>query len=207
MARKTKALSGEGARRYFKALFAAELPRDPGAADRLTATCVREIAELRVRMPLVSRRVVVMPTDGAEPSGAASAPENAVPVAPVAPVAPQDEGPVAGPLASPVPNPAPSPVPSPVAAPVETAAAATESPAEAFDPHAFSLVVALRRDGRDALLARLTAVADVGRLRQIARAQHVSLAKTPDDASLETLCLDIVAGTERRIAHREAAAS
>lgn len=192
MARKTKALSGEGARRYFRALFAAELPRDPGSADRLAATCVREIAELRVRMPLVARRLsgATAAEPKPDPSPAESVTQTVAGPAPVA-------------LDTPV---AADPVSTADAPPADSVAAAT-SAAEPFDPHAFSLVVAYRREGRDGLMARLAAIGDATRLRQIARAQHVSLGSAGDEATIDSLCREIVAGTERRIAHREAAAS
>lgn len=75
----------------------------------------------------------------------------------------------------------------------------------AFDPHAFSLIVVFRTGGKDALMAKLDAVPHVEQLRAIAKAQHVALDGDPSDRAAVLSAL--VAGTERRIAHREAAAS
>ena len=74
-----------------------------------------------------------------------------------------------------------------------------------FDPHAFSLIVTFRKGGKDALLAKLDAVGDVTKLRAIAQAQHVSL--DADLADRNAVLAALVEGTERRIAHRQAAAS
>lgn len=83
-----------------------------------------------------------------------------------------------------------------------------EAPAAAageFDPHGFSLIVTFRKGGKDALIAKLDELGDVAKLHAVAKAQHVSV-----DAAL-TERADVVAalveGTERRIAHRQAAAS
>jgi hypothetical protein len=74
-----------------------------------------------------------------------------------------------------------------------------------FDPHAFSLIVVMRKGGADALLNRLATVGDITQLHAIAKAQHVAVdAALADRAAILTA---IVEGTERRIAHRQAAAS
>lgn len=75
----------------------------------------------------------------------------------------------------------------------------------AFDPHAFSLIVVFRTGGKDALLAKLNEVTDPDQLKAIAKAQHVALEGDPADRS--ALLLALIAGTEKRIAHRQAAAS
>jgi len=91
---------------------------------------------------------------------------------------------------------------------VKVAAAVSDAPQPAaggFDPHGFSLIVTFRKGGKDALIAKLDEVGDVERLREIAKAQHVSL-----DAGLTDradILVAMVEGTERRIAHRQAAAS
>lgn len=88
---------------------------------------------------------------------------------------------------------------APVAA--ETAAQANGG----FDPHGFSLIVTFRKGGKDALIAKLDEIGDIAKLREIAKAQHVSL-----DAGLTDradILAALVEGTERRIAHRQAAAS
>jgi hypothetical protein len=153
MAKNTKQIANQLQRKYFRDLFRTDPGVTPEAADRLTETCAKELAHIRVRLPMVVRR-----------------PAKAAPTA-------------SQPAAAP---------------PVATQAAP-------FDPHAFSLIVVMRKGGKDALLAKLTDVTDVAQLKAIAKAQHVALDGDPQtrDAILEAL----VAGTERRIAHREAAAS
>jgi len=83
---------------------------------------------------------------------------------------------------------------------------AAEAPAaSAFDPNAFSLVVVLRTDGREGLLAKLGQIGSAEHLRAIAKAQHVAVDPAlTDRAAIEAA---ILAGTERRIANRQAAAS
>lgn len=74
-----------------------------------------------------------------------------------------------------------------------------------FDPFAFSAVALLAKKGRDALLARLGEIAEPQQLRELATAQHIAVdpgLTLPDD-----LRRAIVAGAERRIAARRAAAS
>ena len=93
---------------------------------------------------------------------------------------------------------APVPAPSPVA-PV---AAVGDRP---FDPHAFSLVVVMTKQGGDGLLRRLETVLAADHLREIASAQHVTIDTSLTDPS--ALRAAIVAGTAERIAHRRAAAS
>jgi hypothetical protein len=95
-----------------------------------------------------------------------------------------------------------------VAAAVATAiteASKPTAPTAAFDPHAFSLIVVFRTGGKDALLAKLNEVTDPDHLKAIAKAQHVALEGNPADRS--ELLSALIAGTEKRIAHRQAAAS
>ncbi|MBX9927200.1 MAG: hypothetical protein K2Y05_12655 [Hyphomicrobiaceae bacterium] len=170
MGKRTRVLSGESARTYFRALFAADPSQTPASVARLADTCVREIAELRVRIPQVTHRVTQRGP---------------------APVVNLDE-------------PVPAAAPIPMAALTEPAPVGASAP-DAFDPFAFSLIVVYRRDGRDALLSRLKTVGNAAQLKEIAKAQHVGL--PPDLNGVPELCAAIVAGTERRVAHREAAAS
>jgi len=74
-----------------------------------------------------------------------------------------------------------------------------------FDPHAFSLVVLLRKGGKDALKAKLDGLPDIAQLREVAKAQHVAVDPTLEDRS--AIYAAIIAGTEQRIAHRQAAGS
>ena len=74
-----------------------------------------------------------------------------------------------------------------------------------FDPLGFSLIVTFRKGGKDALIAKLDEVGEIEKLREIAKAQHVSLDATLTDRA--EILAALVEGTERRIAHRQAAAS
>jgi hypothetical protein len=211
MTKRTKVLSGEAARKYFRTLFAADPGQTPASASRLADTCVREIAELRVRMPVVASRTASLatatPTKDLTPPAVASARDGAEPDPVAAPHSTPAE--VVGPPAAaapPVQPPEPARGPEPVpAAPQQTPVAELPPTEPTFDPFAFSLIVALRRDGPVALLARLIAIDDVARLREIAKAQHVGIPAGADDVA--AIAAAIVAGTERRVAHREAAAS
>ena len=160
MAKSTRPLSGQSQRKFFRDLLRADPGVAPDAAARLTEACAAEIAQIRVRLPLVVRRGPKSATPSAEVTAAA---------------------------ASRALGPAP----------------AQSSPA--FDPHAFSLIVLLRKDGRDALLARLGSIPGVDQLRAIAMAQHVALDPALEDRA--AICEAIIAGTEQRVSHRQAAAS
>ncbi len=74
-----------------------------------------------------------------------------------------------------------------------------------FDPHAFSLVVVMSKQGAEGLSQRLAAIADPVHLRAIGKAQHIAV----DDAlqSPADIQAALVAGTAQRIADRRAAAS
>lgn len=203
MAKRTKALSGQSARRYFRAMFSAERGVPADAADRLADTCVREISDLRVRMPLVQRRLDGLDTVATAPEATGEVAAAEVADEPV--VAPSSDAtsvdvPAATTTAVQDQPQAPDLESSPAAAP-------TAGPAPAFDPFAFSLIVIMRRAGKAGLLDKLRSVGDTGRLREIARAQHIGLDGIDADSELDDLCQAIVAGTERRIAHRTAAAS
>ena len=78
-------------------------------------------------------------------------------------------------------------------------------PAPPFDPYVFSAVAVLTREGRDALLLRLAAIAAPADLGALARAQHLAIPDGVTDPA--ALRLAILAATERRIADRRAAAS
>jgi hypothetical protein len=80
----------------------------------------------------------------------------------------------------------------------------TQSPPP-FDPYVFSLVVVLTKEGTEGLLGKLSEVDRADDLKAMAKAQHIAL-----PLGLNTLAdirAAIVAGTERRIADRRAAAS
>lgn len=78
-------------------------------------------------------------------------------------------------------------------------------PSEPFDPYAFSAVALCAKQGRAALLKRLSEIGEPAHLRQLAEAQHIGLDAKAKSA--DALRKAIVAGVERRIADRKAAAS
>lgn len=163
MAKNTRPLSGASQRKYFRDLLRSDAGVSPEAAERLTDICVKEIAQIRVRLPLAVRKPAKTAAVQAVQTRAADA------------------------------------------APVIAAAAGTAAAESAFDPNGFSLIVTLRKAGPEGLAAKLKAVAGLDQLRAIAKAQHVALdgALTDTDAVISA----IVEGTERRLAHRQAAAS
>jgi hypothetical protein len=90
------------------------------------------------------------------------------------------------------------------------AARAPEPEAAApFDPYAFAVEAMLIKHGREALAARLADIAAPGDLRALAKAQRINLDASVSGntaASPEALRAAIIAGAERRIADRRAAA-
>ena len=96
-------------------------------------------------------------------------------------------------------------LPLPQAVPPAPAEAATAAP---FDAYAVKLVPVFQREGRDGLLARLSGVARVDHLRQMAKAQQVILPQElrAGDASADTVRTAIVEAVAKRIADRRAAA-
>lgn len=88
--------------------------------------------------------------------------------------------------------------PSPPAPPAPTAK-------PAFDPFAFSAVAVLTKKGKAALQAEFDKITSVDDLRRLGDAQHLALDPALTDIAAIRDCL--VAGAERRIAERKAAAS
>lgn len=80
--------------------------------------------------------------------------------------------------------------------------------AAAFDAYAFGLVPVFQREGRDGLLAKLSGISDIAQLRQMARAQQISLPAElrSGDIEADRLRSAIADGVEKRIADRRAAA-
>ncbi len=74
-----------------------------------------------------------------------------------------------------------------------------------FDPHAFSLIVVMTKQGAAGLDAKLKAIDNADHLRALARAQHVAIDTSVN--ALPELRAAIIAGTAQRIADRRAAAS
>jgi hypothetical protein len=100
-------------------------------------------------------------------------------------------------------KPAASPAAPAVA--VTEAAAAKAAASVAFDPFAFSVVALYAKKGKLVLEAKLADIHDAGNLRAIADAQHLGIAADVTEA--QALRTAIVAGAERRMADRKAAAS
>ena len=76
-----------------------------------------------------------------------------------------------------------------------------------FDPYAFSAMAVLVKEGREALVARVEAVATADALRRLAAAQSVRLpAELLDDPATPPARLReaFVAAVEQRLAHRKA---
>ncbi len=99
------------------------------------------------------------------------------------------------------------PVEAPLAAEAATPAESNErhDRAENFNPYRFSALVTLAKHGREGLMTRLQEIKSAESLRAFAEAQHVPVAasvKRTDDIRKA-----IVAGVERRLADRKAAAS
>jgi hypothetical protein len=159
MAKKTRPLSGQSQRKYFRDMFQADDGVSREAAARLTEVCADELAHIQVRTEkMAARMAIAMLTKRA---GGPAAPKAA-------------------------------------SAPAQVAV-------DDFDPHAFSLIVVMTKDGKDGLLAKLRAVGEPAKLRAIAKAQHVSIDAELTDPTI--MCAAIIAGTEKRIAGRKAAAS
>jgi hypothetical protein len=84
-------------------------------------------------------------------------------------------------------------------------AAPPVAPGPPFDPFAFSAIALMKRDGREALLAKLREIDDPADLKALADAQHLAIA---DDATTaDALRLAIADSAARRLADRRAAAS
>lgn len=78
-----------------------------------------------------------------------------------------------------------------------------------FDPYAFSVVALLSTEGEPALRKRLATAPDIVALKQLARAQRLSIARellADADVTTETLVDAIVEAGEKRVANRMAAA-
>ena len=80
-----------------------------------------------------------------------------------------------------------------------------QPPVAAFDPHAFSLIVVMTKQGAAGLDAKLRTIDSIEQLRALARAQHVALDTTL--VALPEVRAAIIAGTAQRLADRRAAAS
>ena len=74
MGKTTKPIAGPSQRKYFRDLFRCDPGVSDEAAARLSETCCSEIAQIRVRLPLVVRR----PLKAGGPSMALEAAKGAV---------------------------------------------------------------------------------------------------------------------------------
>jgi hypothetical protein len=88
---------------------------------------------------------------------------------------------------------------------VPTPPAVVEAAATSFDPFAFSAVALLSKKGKAALAAELDKIGAAAHLHKLAAAQH--LAVDPSLQDVAALRAAVIAGAERRIAERRAAAS
>lgn len=183
----TRPISGPALKKYLRDLIEADTSLESGASQRLADTMAREIAEARVRLPVPVRR---------KPSGSEAQPQG--PVTPAPATGPRAD--VAGETVAPkaaVPAAAPTNPDAPPGAP--------DTSTPAFDPYAFSVVALLTRKGREATLARLAELTDAQDLRRLAEAQHIAVPK--EARTLDEIRAAVLAGAERRIADRRAAAS
>ena len=190
MGKTTQPLSGQAQRKFFRTMFQYDAGVTPEACERLTEACAAEIALIRVRLPLIVRRG---PKPGAKADGGSP---GAAPSKPAAGAA--DPGAKAS--APPSSEPRIS-----LVSPVSPGPAVQASSTPACDPHAFSLIVVMRKAGASALADRLSRITETAHLSAIASAQHVSLDPALTDRA--EIIAAIVEGTGRRIAHRQAAAS
>ncbi|HET6390047.1 hypothetical protein [Hyphomicrobium sp.] len=76
---------------------------------------------------------------------------------------------------------------------------------EAFNPYRFSAMVTLAKHGREGLMKSLQEIKSAENLRALAEAQHVPVA--PTLKRTDDIRKAIIAGVERRLADRKAAAS
>lgn len=177
----TKPLSGGGKDKFLRGVVASVDGVSDAARRALSQALADGIAEVRVRRESYDR--IRTAGNGVEERAPKAVAPASQPVGPGVSVA-QDGAADATPSAA----------GSPAAA-----AAAT------FDPFAFSVVAILTRKGRAALLIELAQVTAAADLRRLAEAQHLAL--DPALADPGEIRMAIVAGAERRIAERKAAAS
>jgi hypothetical protein len=201
MRKKTKALSGASQDAYFRRVLKANPNLSADERDQLVRRLRAEVAQLRVRMePRLQRdaQALQMHADvPAQPEAelqvaadAEARPEAALRAA-VEPIALPDSLPSAA-----MENDAAlaQTIPQPVAEPA----------AQPFDPFSPNIVVVVRKSGRDAALAALSAIDNTDDLRLLAREQRLSV--QVELCSADELRAAIVTAAERRIANRMAAA-
>jgi hypothetical protein len=187
MARTTKQLSGGGKDKFFRNLVGRVDGVPAAAAAVITAELIEQVTDIRVRR------------DTWQTLTQEAAPLDALHEAPVKrsssarASAKATKGAVAGAAVL---------LPTPVSAPAVEANGVIEP---LFDPFAFSAVAVLTRKGKPALVAALEGIVSVAQLHQLANAQHLAVDAAVDDPV--ALRAAILAGTERRIAERKAAAS
>ena len=88
-------------------------------------------------------------------------------------------------------------------------AAVVKPPAASFDPYVFNAILMFKRQGRDALIARLADISEISHLRQLAEAQLIGLEQDMRTGAveIEDLREAVLRGVERLVADRRAAAS
>ncbi len=179
MKRTTKKLSGPALNRFLRRFVSDEPGLSPEAAAHLAERLGLVLSSVRVRAMPWPRQRLRKRADTALSACQRPATERASPPAATGPATP--------------------PQPTPVAA---------VAPPVAFDAYAIGLVPTLQREGRDGLLAKLSAVASIDDLRKMARAQQISLpeALRQGDVTAEVLRSAIADAVAKRIADRRAAA-
>lgn len=178
MTNATRKITGPQTERFFRAFYAQEPRLDPDVAEALTKRSVATFSSVRVRRAAVGSLGRRIGHSGDSRAGAQ----------------PRPGGTASGSVAN------------------RTAAPKAEAPAvpatAPFDPYVFGLVPVFQREGRNGLSAKLADVSDVGQLRQMARAQQISLPAElrSGDIEADRLRLAIVDAVEKRITDRRAAA-
>jgi len=184
----TKKLSGPAKDKFFERLYAIEPGVDEATAARLTRRSAETFSSVHVRPKAYAdvRKAAPRKLAAGLPGGDARAKET--------------------PEATPTPGLPPEPAPARASTAPLTPAAKVAGPK--FDPYAFGLVPVFQKEGREALLARLGEIADADHLRQLARAQQVSLPQPlrTGEVALDVLRAAIVDAVAKRVADRRAAA-
>lgn len=178
---------GDSMRAFYRRHIARETALDAAAVERLVEALTKATNRMLVwEMPEEAKAVpaVAPAAAAAPPSGKA---EKKAP----------DKGKThkgAGPIAEGKTGKAEQP--SPAAAP---------EPEKPFDPYAFSAMVVLAKQGKDALAKRLADIKTVENLKKFADAQHLGFDRTL--TKIEDVRKALLAAAEQRVADRRAAAS
>lgn len=189
----TKKLSGPQKDKFFERLFASEEGISESAAASLLRRTSYAVSSVHVRAKAyeaVRQAKPAMTRQAREPHAPVAVPAQA-----------------AAPASRSVEEKSVVPAPAAPVAKVQASTAAA-APSAPFDPYAFGLVPLYQKEGRESFLAKLATVATADQLRQMARAQQVSLPLElrSVDATLDALRTGIADAVAKRIADRKAAA-